>query len=273
MAEIGVWSSIGRRGEESARMYWVRRRKTGKSLSRSGIAYPEAVSLRRALSGMKLRNPSLCVLLGALGSQRVGNSVPAIRRLSAKLLEARVTERPEDVTKSETIDGKGAPDSGDGDLAGGVGEELYGCFSGADGRVYEMRKSRPTKTRRKRGSTDSARKHARVAAKRNNRSAENHRQEALQDGAAARNPNGCIRCWADGHTWRRCNFPPQRQLDFRDKNGPFPPMASAGYILITAAEDDTPEKSKDRPMGEDCENVAKAEKAINEKEERVAERE
>ena len=195
----------------------MRWKKLEQSLSKSGIDFPEAVSYHRALSGLKLRQPSLGILLGTLESQRVGNSVTELRRISTKLFETTFIEHPGDVAKAEMMDELGGVDSENGDQTEADTEEHIDCFVGADGQVYELRKSRPAKTRNKRGPVESAHKNARVDMNWNNRSAENDRKEVLQAGDAQKKSNGCIRCGKDGHTWRRCNLPFQRKIAFPDK--------------------------------------------------------
>ena len=195
----------------------MRWKKLEQSLSKSGIDFPEAVSYHRALSGLKLRQPSLGILLGTLESQRVGNSVAELRRVSTKLFGTTFIEHPGDVMKAEMMDEFGGVDSENGNQTDVETEEPIDCFVGADGQVYELRKSRPTKTRNKRGAVESSRRNASVSMNWNNRSAENDRKEVLQAGDAQEKSNGCIRCGKDGHTWRRCNLPFQRQIAFPDK--------------------------------------------------------
>ena len=101
MAKIGIWSSFARKNEESIRLYWMRWQKLEQSLSKSGIAFPDAVSYHRALSGLRMRQPSLGVLLGTLESQKAVNSIAELRRLSIKLFETSFIENPEDAVTAE----------------------------------------------------------------------------------------------------------------------------------------------------------------------------
>ena len=101
MAKIGIWSSFARKNEESIRLYWMRWQKLEQSLSKSGITFPDAVSYHRALSGLRMRQPSLGVLLGTLESQKAVNSIAELRRLSIKLFETSFIENPEDAVTAE----------------------------------------------------------------------------------------------------------------------------------------------------------------------------
>ena len=97
MNKIGVWSNSQRKVGENIRMYWTRWQKLQSHLIKSNISFPDQVNFRKSLTGIKLVQPSLGILLGAIESRNIGVSINELKRSAVKLFDAKFMESSEDI--------------------------------------------------------------------------------------------------------------------------------------------------------------------------------
>ena len=88
------------------RQFWVRRDRLQAALIKSNVAMPEEVSFHRALTALEIGHPNLGILLGALESKGVGSSIPELKRLTNKLLDAHLMESNEEILHDESTLGE-----------------------------------------------------------------------------------------------------------------------------------------------------------------------
>ena len=146
MTKISIWSTFQRKANESIRQFWTRWEKLSTSLAKSGVVFPEQVGFYRALSAMKLPHPNLSILLGALESRSMENSIPELRRLSIKMFGAQFMEVSEEVLQMEN-EGVASAESNLDDTDGDG--EIVDAFVGDDGEVYELRRAHQKKNNNK----------------------------------------------------------------------------------------------------------------------------
>ena len=203
MAKIGLRSSFQRRNGENSRSHWAKCGKMQLSLITSDILFPEAANYHRALNSLRLVHPNLGILLGTMDSQQNGTSVKVPRRMSIKLFGDHTIGPSEDILHTQNESG-----NSDGDAEFDRGSSIaVESFAGADGQVYEPRKTRPLKIRNKKGQVGSASRITRSSWNRNNKGGKGSGAIPNESLAIPSQKVSCIRCGSDCRHWKRRRLP------------------------------------------------------------------
>ena len=217
MAKIGLWSSFQRKSGESFRVHWVNWDKLQVPLIKSDIIFPEAAKYHRALNSLRLVQPNLGILLGTMESQQNGTSIKELRRLSIKLFENRPIDESEDILHTQNDS-----EASEGDTeCDGKSSVTVESFMGADGQVYELGKARPLKIRNKKGQGGSAARSSRSTWNWNNKGGKGSDTLSNESLTTSSQKISCIRCGSDGHHWKRCHLPFQKNVAFPNINGTY----------------------------------------------------
>ena len=141
LSKVTIWSNFSRKPSESIRSYWIRFAKLEMSLTKSGVIFPPEVAFYKALSGLRLVQPNLGMIMGALEACKVGYSLTELKRITIRVLETTFQEPNENILHLEnTNDNNGAGESENGGEEEEEESESADAFMGADNEIYELRK-------------------------------------------------------------------------------------------------------------------------------------
>ena len=210
LAKITTWPNFARRPAEGIRAYWIRFERLPDAMTRAGITFPQEVSFYNVLSGMKLAQPQLGMLMAIVESRQIGWSMSSLKHLSLELLDTNFLEPHENILK---VEGNPAEDEVEQE-----GEELsqtedtyaaevIDVFKELDEDVCELRKVKKMSGRNLPGLRGNSIKNARTSYDFNNRSENFPRNTgalttantdvSTSDAARFR----CWRCGSQGPTW------------------------------------------------------------------------
>ena len=163
-------------------------------------------------------------------SQQPGTSVKELRRRPTKLCEDHSSGPSDDIlhTHNETENSDDDPEFDRGFSI------TFERFAGADGQVCELRKTRPLKIRNKKGQGDSAARSTRSSWNWNSQGGKGADSIPNESLATSSQKTPCIRCGSDGHHWRRCHLPFQKNVAFLNINGNYIPRTEK--TLVSASE-------------------------------------
>ena len=150
-------------------------------------------------------------------SQQNGTSVKELPRLSIKLLESHPADASEDILHAQN---ESANSDADAEFDRGPSMAVE-SFVGDDGQVYDLRKTRPLKIRNKKGQGESAARCTRSSWSWNNKGGKG--ADAIPDESLAISAQkvSCVRCGSDGHRWKRCHLPYQKNVAFHHIEGDY----------------------------------------------------
>ena len=74
--------------------------KVARVVGKSNVEFPDHVNFHKALTGLKLHQPSLGILMGTTEPLEIGISMAELERLAIKLFGAQFMEAHDDIMKA-----------------------------------------------------------------------------------------------------------------------------------------------------------------------------